>query len=290
MRVDTVRSQATHRESRGAAVAAAFAALVLHAAPALSADAPDALNDSWKISLGMYAVDTTTDVSLDGRAGELGTKIDWDKTFGHGTQNRFRLDAQWRFAERHKLQAMWFNSSNSKTRTLDTEIDFGGETFPVDAKVKGSLDYDIYLLDYEYSFMRRETYELSASIGAYYADWQASLDGKWIDPNNTTQTVSQKGDASLGAPLPVLGLRGLWALPYDLSLDVAGQWFVVSVNQYSGNLQDYRATFTWQPKTWLGLGVGYDWFSAHGDVDDKDFHGSLDWAFNGLMIYYKASF
>jgi hypothetical protein len=261
--------------------------VVLHATPAGAEDRPDPLNDTWQLSLGMYVVDADTDVTLDGKAGEQGTKVDWDRTFGGGTLTRFRFDAQWRFAERHKLQAMWFNSSRSKTRTLQEDIEWGGETYPVGATVKGNLDYDIYQLDYEYAFLRRETYEVSASIGAYYADWQASLEANVTDSNVSDQI---KGDASLAVPLPVLGLRGVWALPYDLSLDVSGQWFYLSVDQYSGNLQDYRATLTWQPKKWLGLGIGYDWFSASGDVDQSDFRGSLDWTFNGLMAYYSVSF
>lgn len=265
------------------------ASLGLLATPALGDDKPDPLNDTWEMSLGAYAVQADTNVRLDGKAGDRGTKVDWEKTFGGGTLTRFRVDAQWRFAERHKLQAMWFDSSRSNTKTIDREIEWDGETYPIGAKINGTINYDVYLLDYEYSYFRRDTYELSASIGAYYAKWDAELSGTFTDPGNS-QDVKHKGDANLGAPLPVLGLRGLWVLPYDLSLDVFGQWFYLSVDQYSGSLQNYQAKLTWQPKPWLGLGVGYDWFAAHGDVDQSKFHGSLDWSFDGLMLFYSFSF
>jgi hypothetical protein len=85
-------------------------------------------------------------------------------------------------------------------------------------------------------------------------------------------------------------LHGEWVFPYDLYADLSGRWFYLSIDQYSGNLQDYMVTLTWQPRAWLGLGVGYDWFLAHGDVDQNDFRGSLDWNFNGLMLFYRASF
>jgi hypothetical protein len=195
----------------------------------------------------------------------------------------------WRFAERHKLRALWFSTSRSNSRTTDQEIDWGDETIPVGAKVKGDVNWDIYELAYEYSFLRRDTYELSASIGSYYATVDTSLSAKITNPGGTTER-KVGGDASVDLPLPVLGLRGLWVFPYDLSLDVSGQWFALSVNEYSGNLQDYRATLTWQPKPWLGIGLGYDWFQAHGDVDSSDFKGNLDWTFQGPMLYYSASF
>lgn len=268
----------------------ALAGLSVPTARAAGDGAPDPLNDTWELSLGMYVVEANTDVTLDGKAGEQGTKVDWNQEFGGGSQTRFRVDAQWRFAERHKLKAMWFSSSRSKNSEIDRDISWGGEIYPLGATVKGSLDYDVYLLDYEYAFMRRDSYELSASIGAYYANWTATLDATLDDPENPGTDIRQRGDASLSAPLPVLGLRGQWVLPYDFNFDITGQWFYLSVNEYSGDLENYRATLTWQPKTWLGIGVGYDWFGAHGDVDKNDFRGSLDWSFSGLMVYYKASF
>jgi hypothetical protein len=253
------------------------------------ADASDPLESTFTLSLGTYLIDADTDVTLDGKAGMDGTPIDWEKTFGDGSLSRFRVDAQWRFAERHKLRALWFNSTRSESRTSDREIDWGDETFPVNTRVKGEIEYDIYQLAYEYAFWRRDTYEVSASIGAYYAQFDSSLSATISDAGGTTQRKIA-GDASLDAPLPVLGLRGQWVLPYDLNLDVSGQWFALSLDDYSGDLQDYRATLTWQPKTWLGIGIGYDWFSANVDADKTNFRGSLDWTFRGPMIYYSAAF
>jgi hypothetical protein len=277
--------------SRRVAVAAVLglALGLLPSAPAMSAEKSDLLNDRFLFTLGAYAVNSDTRVRFDGKTQHSGTPVDWERAFGGGTSSRVRVDAQWRFAERHKIRALWFNSSRSSQRTIDREIDWGGETFPVNAKVKGEISYDIYELAYEYAFMRRETFELSASIGAYYAPFDASLKATVTSAGGTAQNTI-KGDASMDLPLPVLGARALWVLPYDLSLDVSGQWFTLSIDQYSGNLQDYRATLTWQPKKWLGIGAGYDWFQAHGDVDQTHFKGNLDWTFQGPMIYYSASF
>jgi hypothetical protein len=274
--------------ARSTLVASAILGCVVAASPA-KAGGTDLLSDPFFLSLGGYLVDSDTRMRVDGKGGEQGTPIDWERTFGGGDVTRFRVDAQWRFADRHKLRVMWFNSDRSASRTVEREIDWGDETFPVGAKVKGEIKYDIYELAYEYAFFKRETYEISGSIGAYYAQWDASLSATITNPDGSNQR-NAKGDASLDAPLPVLGLRGQWALPYDLSIDVSGQWFAVSLDQYSGNLQDYRGTLTWQPKPWLGIGLGYDWFSAHGDADSDSFHGNLDWTFQGPMLYYSASF
>ena len=272
-------------------VAAAIALLGFGLIPihAMGDGAPDPLNDTFFVSLGTYLVNTDTTVRLNGTTQNSGTEVDWDRTFGDATATQFRVDAMWRFAERHKLRALWFNTSRSKSATIDEEINWDGETFPVDSRVKGDINWDIYEVAYEYSFVRHDDYELSASIGAYYAAFDSSLSATITNPGGTTQRNARR-DASVDLPLPVLGLRGLWALPYGLSLDVSGQWFSATIGDYSGNLQDYRATLTWQPQTWLGIGLGYDWFQAHGDVDASDFEGNLDWTFQGPMIYYSVLF
>lgn len=268
---------------------AAIAATALPSMPARGEDAPNLLEAPFLLSFGTYAVDADTRMRVDGEGGQQGTEVDWERTFGGGKVTRFRVDGQWRFADRHKLRVLWFNSDRNSTRTIDRDIIWGDETFPVGARVKGGISYDIYELAYEYSLMKRETWELAASIGAYYANWEASLSAMVTDPDTSTERHI-RGDASLAAPLPVLGARFQWNLARDMWLDVSGQWFAVSVDQYSGNLQNYRGAFTWQPRKWLGLGIGYDWFSANGEVDSSDFWGDLNWSYQGPMIYYSVAF
>jgi len=47
---------------------------------------------------------------------------------------------------------------------------------------------------------------------------------------------------------------------------------------------------TWQPKKWLGVGLGYNRFSVDVDVDGDNFNGSLDWTYSGPMAFYSVSF
>jgi hypothetical protein len=276
----------------GAGIAAsALLGAMLPWAPAMSADEPNVLEDPFFFALGTYLVDADTDLELNGAAGQSGTRVDWNRTFGEGSLTRFRVDGQWRFGDsrRHKLRALWFDSSRSDSKTIDEEIEWGGETFPVNAKVKAELDYQIYELSYEYAFLRRDTYELSASIGAYWVSMDSNLSATITDDGGTsTRKVSRDGGFDI--PLPVLGLRAQWVLPYDFSFDLSGQYFAVSVDEYDGDLQNYRATLTWQPNKWVGLGLGYDWFSADLDVDASRFDGNANWTFSGPMIYYSVSF
>lgn len=277
------------RSSLKAGAVLACAAVWLGAAPpAIADDAPNVLEDSWQLSLGVFTLDTDTEVRLNGDV-QAGTDVDWENTFGSGDVTRFRIDGQWRFADRHKARFMWFNASRSESETIQEEIVWGDETFPVNARVDGEFDFDVYELAYEYAFLRRETYELNASIGLHYTDLALSLAAK-ASTSGGSLTTDIKEEASVGAPLPVVGLRGLWRLPHHFWVDAQAQFFYLSIDDYDGNLQDYKLTVHWQPKRWLGFGLGYNRFAVDVDVDADQFNGSLDWTYEGPMLSYSAVF
>ena len=271
--------------------ASMIAGLVLLPVAALCQDAPGALEDTFHVELGTFIVNTDTTLRLDGEAGEQGQEIDWEKNFGEGDAYRFRLDGYWRFADRHKLRAMVFSSSRSGSRTFDEDISWGGETFPASATVDGEAKFSIYELAYEYAFMRRESYELAASAGLHYADYEATL-GATVTATGTGGVADRRIEetGSIGAPLPVFGLRGTWLLSRTFSIDVSGQYFSLTYGDFDGSLQNYRALVNWQPTSWLGLGVGYDRFSFDVDVESDNFRGKMDWSYQGPMIFYSVSF
>jgi hypothetical protein len=268
---------------------AMLAVLAMLCGPAVSQDVSSALTDTFHVSLGTFIVDTDTQLRLDGEGGEQGRQIDWEKSFGEGDVNRFRVDAYWRLADRHKLRALVFSSSRSASRTFAEDIEWGGETYPASATVEGEMKFSIYELAYEYAFMRRERFELGASIGLHYTNFEASL-GAEVSSGGAAASRRIDRSGSIGAPLPVLGLRGTWLLSKTFSVDLSGQFFSLTYGDIEGSVQDYRLLLNWQPKRWIGLGLGYDFFSVDVDVGSDKFTGQLDWSYQGPMIFYSASF
>lgn len=259
----------------------------VHAESAGSEASP--LDSRFHLSLGSFALDTDTEVQLDGNAANSGTPVDWERTFGDADSTRFRVDGFWRFADRHKLRFLWFNSARSNSRTLDTEIVWNDVVYPVDAKVKGEFDFDVYEVAYEYAFMRRDSFELSGTIGLHYTDIAVALEGE-ADTGSGSIEADVREEGSVGAPLPVIGLRGLWTLPHDFWIDASAQFFALSIDEYDGNLQDYRLMVTWQPNKWVGVGLGYNLFQVDVEVDADRFTGGLDWTYQGPLLSYSIVF
>ena len=263
-------------------------ATALGATAAQADEAPNLLTDPFHLAVGTFIISTEPTVQLNGET-VRGDRVNFENVLGGGDATRVRLDADWRFgdSQRHKVRAIAFAMNRERRKTIDEEIEWGGDTYPVDAELKAQLKFSVIELAYEYAFLRSDTYEVGGSFGLHYTTFDAGLEAK---RTSTGQSLNLTNEASVDAPLPVIGLRGLWKLPRDFYVDAQAQFFALSIDEYDGSIQDYRLMLTWQPKTWLGLGVGYNSFQVDVDVEKDRFNGSLDWTYKGPMIFYSASF
>jgi hypothetical protein len=267
---------------------AACAAALLPGSPARADRIPNPLNDRFQVTLGTFFLTSEPIVQLNGET-EPGDRVHWDRAFGRMDADRFRLESHWRFADRHKIRAIAFSLSRERSEVLDESIDWGGETYPVHAEVRAEFSFEILELAYEYAFWRRKNYELGASIGFHYTALDASLEAL-AEASSGTLTEDLDDAAAVNVPLPVIGFSGTWSLSHNFWLDASAQFFALSIDEYDGYLQSYRASLTWQPRSWLGIGIGYSLFSTEVDVANDDLDGALDWTYDGPMVFYRASF
>ena len=279
------------RAARKATTVASWTCLVATAFAATTAqadEAPNLLTDPFHLAVGTFVISTEPTVQLNGET-VRGDRVDFDSVLGGGDASRVRLDADWRFGDtqRHKLRLIGFQMQRERTTTIDEEIEWGGDVYPVNARVAAEFKFSVIELAYEYAFLRTDTYEVGGSVGLHYTTFDASLNAK---NTSTGEELDISNEASVNAPLPVIGARGLWKLPNNFYVDAQAQFFALSIDEYDGSVQDYRLMLTWQPKTWAGIGIGYNSFNVNVDVEKDRFNGSLDWTYKGPMIFYSASF
>jgi len=282
---------ASRARALGSRKAWAGVAVLLLGSPAAFADeAPSLLTDSFQVALGTFSISSEPTIQLKGDTSS-GDKVNFDEALGGGDSQRIRFDSFWRFGDsgRHKVKAIAFDMSRDNSRTFDRDIEWGGDVYPVNAKIDAEFSFTVIEAAYEYAFVKRDRYELDGSIGLHYTMLDSSLKARAESSGGTlTRDISNSANADL--PLPVIGLRGIWDLTHNFWLDATAQYFALSIDEYDGNLQDYRVLVTWQPKKWLGIGFGYNRFSVDVDVEKDKFNGSLDWTYSGPMVFYSASF
>ena len=269
----------------------ACAALLLGTTTLVQAGESGPLNERVSVSLGTFFLSSDTRVRADAfSSGEIGTSLDFEDTFGLEDDRVFRVDAAWRMSDRHLLRVMYFDSNRSVTSVINEQIDFGDETFPVNADVRADFEFDITELAYEYVFLQRDEYQLGASFGIHNAGFRIGLSADLAVPSGGG-SVNLAESVNTNAPLPVLGLRGRWHLTGDLYAVAHAQYFKLAFDAYEGDIQDYEAALVWQATRRFGLGAAYNVFRTQVETDDRDhFEGRLRWRYSGAQVFVRMSF
>jgi len=263
----------------------AAAVLLAAVAPAVHAEAGDPLSDRFNIQLGGFLLSTETTLRVDGEF-DQGTEIDSERDLGLKDSDRFRIDAYWRIAPKHKIRLMYFDTSNSADKTLERTIEFNDTIYTVGLDVHAKTQTQVTELAYEYTFMKRDTYDLSGSFGIHNLKFQTSLGGEL----NGNPLPNLQNTAEANGPLPVLGLHGVWRFNDQFYIDALVQYFQISFDQYDGSVTDLTASAVWQFSKHVGVGAGWNNFITKVDVDGDNFNGMLRWKYGGARIFVTASF
>ena len=257
----------------------------------------DLLNDRFVITIGAFVVTSNINGSLSGSANTSDQNIDFDKQFGtDADQTRWRAEMLWRITPRQQLRFSYFNDNVQRTRTLDQDLAWGDYTFLAGGEVGAETNFRVYELDYQFAFLRRPTYEIVAVAGIHLDDLTLKLSGNaslTVDtptgPVQETATFTSKSN-SVSTPLPVLGLRGNWAVSPHVYLDAAAELFGISYQGISGNWSELSAGASWMFSDHIGIGLSYDRFETHADLSKLSFSGRLNFGYQGLLLYVRGGF
>ena len=265
--------------------------LLLSTSPSLAFEsiAGDPIFDRFNISIGTFFYTSGTQVTLNGAFGTRGVPVDLENQLGFKDVNRFRIDGYWRITTHQRLRFLYFDASRHSSKTISDTIHYGDTTFPIGATVSAKNKVTVGELAYEYDFFVRKNWSLGASLGIHNIDFGLRLSANTTTPT-TSQTQSLNQNASADGPLPMIGLAGIWRPKSWLYFTLGAQALKVTVNPYSGTLQDYSVSAVWQPTKHFGVGAGYDYFRMNTSVSKLSFNGDLGWRYSGARVFVSGSF
>ena len=270
-------------------VSALALALVSRNVHAFDSVANDPILDRFNIDVGTFFYGSGTTVTLNGSA-QRGVPIDLEHELGFGNATRFRLDAYWRFTTHQRLRFIYFDVNRYAYRTINEDLHFGNTTFPLGAAVSSNNGISVIALAYEYDYFVRDTVSVGASIGIHNINLGLSRAANTTTPSKTTPVVALYQKGSADGPMPMFGVAAIWRAAPWVYFTGGAQLLKITVNPYSGTLQDYAATAVWQSNKHVGVGVGYDFFRISADVNATRFNGSLSWRYSGPRLFVSGSF
>ena len=98
------------------------------------------LNDRFIFEFGGYYSRSSTQASLSGTGGGAGVAVDFESAFGLNERNMSEIGGfVWRMNERWRLDIEYFELNRSASKTLETQVEWGGQTFPIGTTVDAIL-------------------------------------------------------------------------------------------------------------------------------------------------------
>ena len=262
-------------------IAAVFITSVMAAGSAVAAadETPGvAFPDKYMLRLGAYYVDgSDTQFSVSSPIG-LGTVIDYQRDLGGENRDTIpRIDAYYRFNERHRIDFTAFSIDRKGSRTLAIDINIGGEDFLFDETVNSDIKYTLYKLGYAYSFYHSPKVELSFTAGLNITSYDLSF----------SSTTGDKAEAAgFTAPLPMFGLRMGYAITPKWSVNyVAEAFFIEFEDKFKGALINYELNTEYKLFKHFAIGAGLARMGTNVEVNDDDWKGQVSDSYRGYTLF-----
>jgi hypothetical protein len=248
--------------------------------------------NKFNIDLGWFLTSVSTTAQLDSTVYGYGTSVDLEKNLGLDDQpSTFRLDGSWRFFNRHQLVFSYYQINRSSSHTLDRPISWGDYTFQYGTGTNARWDSNFYQLYYQYSIVQGPKGEFGAGIGVSWLNQKAELKGSAvIGRGNSTQIYYVEQSSTLDAPVPVIGVFGLYEFTPKFIMKGDIYYLKVNLSDVDGSYTDAKLTFDYYP--WKNMGFGLGWYYNKYSVDStkSGWDGSFDYNFNGPAAYLSFRF
>ena len=239
-----------------------------------------AFPDKYMLRVGAYIVDgSDTQFSVTSDIGGLGTVIDYSRDLGGESRDTIpRIDAYYRFNERHRIDFTAFSIDRKGSRVLaiDPPIVIDGEDFSGGA-INSEIKYTLYRLGYGYSFYHSDKTELTITAGLNIT----SYDLKFED-----DTGAKSESADVTAPLPMFGLRMGYAITPKWSVHYVSEAFFIELDDtVKGAIINYELNTEYKLFKNFAIGAGVARIGTSVDVNDDDWKGSVSDSYRGYTVF-----
>ena len=237
-----------------------------------------AFSEKFMVRLSSYNITSAdTDFAVFGSSG-VGTSVSFDRDLGgEDSVSTARIDAYYRFNERHRIDFSTFSTDRKGSETIDIDIDIGDESYVVGDRVKSQFKFDLLRLGYAYSFYHSPTVELSLSAG---------LNINSYDFETSLASGAASSESDVSAPLPTFGFRLAYKINPNWSVHYLSETFFIDIDDaLEGTLLNYELNVEYRYDSGFALGLGIARTSTDLDADDGDWSGSLSDSNRGYLLF-----
>jgi len=217
-------------------------------------------------------------VRYDLGTGLIGVRVGFETNLGLDQfQTLPVVIASYRVSGRHHIVGGFYNLRRTGVKTLELDIPLPDTTIALGTTVESRFSTRVLTLGYGYSLLQTPTSAITPYVALFLADWEASIDIQGVmDP--------RRGEVSLTAPLPVIGMAVHAAVASRLFIDGNLGLFFLRVGDYDGSIIEINALLSYRLFSFLTLGGGYALFSVDVKATTPDFRGEVRYKFDGPSL------
>ncbi|WP_456311963.1 hypothetical protein [Pseudomonas shirazensis] len=240
----------------------------------------------FKFTAGAFFPTNNTEVEVGNNNGTFGNLIDFEKDLGFDKNTiSFVAAFEWRISRRSRLGTEYFYLKRTAIKTLEKEIEFGDNVYPVDARVSSFMDNQIYRITYGYAIISKPTYEIGALIGAHILLGDVGLK---LEAN--TAEAEYRDTFDFTAPLPDVGIWGEFVLAKKWGLYANANYFALKINDIDGRIWSYNLSVLYNVYKNFSLTAGYTGLNIRIDAEKERLNGFFKWGYNGPTLTATYAF
>jgi hypothetical protein len=242
--------------------------------------------EKFRIGAGFFVPVNNTKIQVGANGAADGTEIDFQKDLGFGASvATFLANFQWRISRRSRVSLAYFNMDRSATHTLQKDINFNDQTYPVNASVNSYFNTAIYQFSYGYAIIEKPTYEVGVMIGGHTVGAKSG-----IALNGSSTGISTNSNFGFTAPLPDLGVWGGYAFSNRFALNLDFDYLSLTIDKINGRIIAYNMVFSYKLFRQLDISLAYTGLNFNVKTTKNDITGDFKWSYNGPALGVSFSF
>jgi hypothetical protein len=252
--------------------------------PANAEDYLSPTEERVRLSLGVMHLKSTTDLQLDSSSGVTGTPVNAEDQFGLDKSDfEPKFEAMVRVGERHRLFFDYFSLDRTGNTTIVSPIIFRDVVLQPGDPLNTDLSMRTLGLNYGYSFLHSDKYEVAFTIGIN--DTDISARGRVTTPTrHVDQTEDQAG------PFPTVGIDATYVVSKRFYFEGRGRYFKVSVDHLDGSLGLYELDVLYRLRPNISFAAGYNIVKANLASTQASQAGYFDFDSKGPEVFVRVAF
>ena len=243
---------------------------------------PAVVADRLSAEVGLMWAQFSTDARVDENPDELGDVFNAEDDLGLAKSQFIALPELTLYpGKRHLIRLNAVTFVRHAQSVLSRDILYSGDVYQANELVISSLDLRFYGLTYGYRFVRRERFNVAATLGVEIVDFKTNAE----IPGEIIREAT--GDV---APVPVVGLEGNVIFGRRWVVEARAQYTSVSTDEVDGSFLDARLAVVWQMNPHLGFGLGYRLLDLDAESFSDDSAGIVNLKVRAPNLFMRASF